>query len=85
MPDLTLLPYFYSYDQQLLQAQITAYNSAIATVVSSHHVILVNIYQRWQELSQHPEYISNDGLHPSALGYARLAELFYEALQIAQG
>jgi lysophospholipase L1-like esterase len=85
VPDLTLLPYFYSYDQQLLQAQVAAYNTAIASVVSRHHVILVDIYQRWQELSQHPEYISGDGLHPSQPGYARLAELFYEALQTAQG
>ena len=85
VPDLTLLPYFYSYDQQLLQTQVLTYNTAIASVVNRHHVILVDIYQRWQELSQHPEYISGDGLHPSDLGYARLAELFYEALQTAQG
>ncbi len=85
VPDLTLLPYFYSFDQQDLQAQVSAYNSAIASAVSLHHVILVDIYQRWQEISQHPEYISNDGLHPSALGYTRLAELFYQALQSGQG
>ncbi len=85
VPDLTLLPYFDTYDQQQLQTQVSAYNTAIASVVSRHHVILVDIYQRWQEISQHPEYISNDGLHPSALGYARLAELFYEALQTTQG
>jgi acyl-CoA thioesterase I len=85
VPDLTLLPYFYTFDQQLLQTQVQAYNTAIATVVRNHHTILVDLYQRWQELSQHPEYISDDGLHPSAIGYARLAELFYEALQTAQG
>jgi lysophospholipase L1-like esterase len=85
VPDLTLLPYFYTYDQQLLQIQVQTYNTAIATVVSHHHVILVDLYQHWKELSQHPEYISEDGLHPSTIGYARLAELFYEALQTAQG
>jgi len=85
VPDLTLLPYFNNYDQQLLQTQVSAYNSAIASTVSRHHDILVDIYQHWQEISQHPAYISNDGLHPSALGYARLAEVFYQALQTAQG
>ena len=85
VPDLSLLPYFYGYDQQLLQNQIAAYNSAIANVASRHHVILVDIYQRWQEISQHPEYLSSDGLHPSALGYARLADVFYQALQTARG
>lgn len=85
VPDLTLLPYFDNYDQQALQSQVAAYNSAIASAVSNHHDILVDIYQYWQEISQHPEYLSSDGLHPSALGYARLAEVFYQALQTAQG
>ena len=85
VPDLSLLPYFSGYDQQALQTQVAAYNSAIATAVSLHHDILVNIYQYWQEISQHPEYLSSDGLHPSAIGYERLAEVFYQALQTAQG
>ena len=85
VPDLSLLPYFAGYDSQLLQTQVAAYNDAIAGAVSLHHDILVNIYQYWQEISQHPEYLSSDGLHPSALGYARLAEVFYQALQTAQG
>jgi acyl-CoA thioesterase I len=85
VPDLSLLPHFYGYDQQLLQTQVSEYNSAIASAVSRHHVILVDIYQHWQEIIQHPEYLSSDGLHPSALGYARLAEVFYQALQTGQG
>ena len=85
VPDLSLLPYFSGYDQQMLQTQVAAYNSAIASSVSRHHVLLVDINQRWQEISQHPEYLSSDGLHPSAIGYERLAEVFYQALQTAQG
>ena len=58
-----------------------SYNTAIATVVAQHHVILVDLYQQWTELRHHPEYISGDGLHPSTLGYTQIAELFYQSLR----
>jgi lysophospholipase L1-like esterase len=81
VPDLTLLPYFSSSDPQVLSAQVQDYNAAITTAVRQHHGILVDLFQHWTELKDHSEYISSDGLHPSTLGYTRLAELFYQALQ----
>ena len=81
VPDLTLLPYFSSTDAQSLYAQIQSYNDAIASVAKRHSVIVVDLYQQWHELRDHPEYISNDGLHPSTLGYAQISDLFYQALQ----
>ena len=84
VPDLTLLPYFNSTDPQTLYAQVQAYNDAIASVAKHHSVIVVDLYQRWQELRNHPEYISSDGLHPSTLGYTQIADLFYQALQGGQ-
>jgi lysophospholipase L1-like esterase len=80
VPDLTLLPYFSAVDSQVLYTQIQDYNTAIASVVKRHHVILVDLYGEWHELHAHPEYISSDGLHPSTLGYTRIAQLFYQAL-----
>jgi lysophospholipase L1-like esterase len=41
---------------------------------------VVDLYQNWAELADHPEYIASDGFHPSAEGYARLSELFWTAL-----
>jgi lysophospholipase L1-like esterase len=84
VPDLTILPYFASYDPVQLAQTIQGYNASIASIVARHHAILLNIYQQWQLLRSHPEYISDDGLHPSTLGYTQLAELFYQALQTAQ-
>jgi lysophospholipase L1-like esterase len=80
VPDLTLLPYFSADDAQALFTQIQAYNSAIASIVKRHHAILVDVYRQWSELRNHPEYISNDGLHPSTIGYTQIALLFYQAL-----
>jgi len=83
VPDLTLLPRFQSQPQELqtLRAQIQAYNGAIATMVQRYHDVLVDLYQDWRELASHPEYISDDGFHPNAIGYSRLAEIFYQVLQ----
>jgi lysophospholipase L1-like esterase len=85
VPDLTLLPYFATFNQQMLQKHIQEYNRAIANIVQQHHVNLVDLSQQNYNLKEHPEYISNDGLHPTDLGYLQLAELFYKTLQQAQG
>ncbi len=81
IPDLTLLPYFASYNQQDLHNVIDEYNLAIAQKAQQHHAILVNMSQQNYNLRTHPEYISNDGLHPTDLGYSQIAELFYKTLQ----
>jgi lysophospholipase L1-like esterase len=83
VPDLILLPYFYhrtDFNAQLLQAEILAYNTAIASVVNRHHVILIDLAQYSGELAHHPEYVSADGLHPTVTGYKQIADIFYQAL-----
>ena len=83
VPDLRLLPYFNYINPQELYLRVQSYNIVIAAAVKLHHVILVDLFDRWQELRDHPEYISSDGFHPSTLGYTKLAELFYKTLQSA--
>jgi len=87
VPDLALLPHFAKQaktEPQALQQQILAYNTAIASIVHQHRAILVDLSQQSYDLQRHPEYISGDGLHPTAAGYAQLADLFYETLQLSQ-
>ncbi|HZU68219.1 MAG TPA: GDSL-type esterase/lipase family protein [Ktedonobacteraceae bacterium] len=79
VPDLTLLPYFSAYNPSYLESRVHAYNTAIANIAQQQRVILVNLVN--YDLKDFPEYISNDGLHPSTIGYVRIAELFYNALQ----
>jgi len=85
IPDLTLLPYFASYNQPGLRHIIDEYNATIAQEAQIHHAMLVNLSQQNYNLREHPEYISNDGLHPTDLGYSKIAELFYNTLQQSQG
>jgi acyl-CoA thioesterase I len=60
--------------------QVDAWNDVIAQATARHGATLVDLHAHWQEAAQHPEYLSQDGFHPSSDGYARLAELFAEAL-----
>ncbi len=81
IPDLTLLPYFANADPQVLTQQIQAYNAVIASAAQRYQAILVDLTQQNYNLRDHPEYISDDGLHPNDIGYQQLAKLFYQALQ----
>ncbi|GAC1392348.1 MAG: hypothetical protein NVS4B11_27210 [Ktedonobacteraceae bacterium] len=81
VPDITLLPRFQTENAQALHTRISAYNAAIATLIQHHHVLLVDLYARWQDLANHPDYISDDGFHPNAFGYAAIATIFYQVLQ----
>jgi len=81
VPDVTLLPRFQTANIDELHARISAYNTAIASLVQQHHVLLVDLYARWQDLANHPDYISDDGFHPNVYGYAAIAAIFYQVLQ----
>ncbi|HEX4207826.1 MAG TPA: SGNH/GDSL hydrolase family protein [Ktedonobacteraceae bacterium] len=84
VPNITLLPYFHqpqSPDVHTLQTQISAYNAAIATAATRYHAVLIDLSQQNYNLQQHPDFISQDGLHPTAAGYAQVADVFYLAIQ----
>ncbi|MBO0779565.1 MAG: hypothetical protein J2P37_12130 [Ktedonobacteraceae bacterium] len=67
--------------QQRIREQVDAYNKVITPIVQKYSAILVDLSRTNYDLQNHPTYISQDGLHPTALGYQRLADLFYQALQ----
>ena len=46
IPDLTLLPYFALYNQQLLHQQIDQYNATIVYETQQYHALLVNLSQQ---------------------------------------
>lgn len=82
VPEAVLRNYGVS-SREALRAEIRRWNSAIARVAARHGALLVDIHARWEELRDHPEYLSADGFHPSTQGYARLAELWQAALREA--
>lgn len=63
-----------------LETLVQAYNAAIARVVAHQGATLVDLYGAGQVPEQHPEYIGQDGFHPSAAGAAAIADAFAAAL-----
>jgi lysophospholipase L1-like esterase len=92
-PDMSQLPYFKAgapgggacvagAATAQVQALARQWNDAIDPIIAKHHAVLVNLFV--SDLASHPEYVSSaDGFHPSSLGYARLADLFWDQITAA--
>ncbi len=83
LPDLTRLPAFASQNATQKAQMLTAierWNTRIASIASHYHVAIVDLFSQYKLLTQHPEYISADGFHPSPLGYAQLANYFWQTI-----
>lgn len=80
LPNLTLLPYFSQHPFGALLNAVQQWNQAIADVCRHTGATLVDLFNNWSELAQHPEYISADGLHPSTAGASRIGDLFIAAI-----
>jgi lysophospholipase L1-like esterase len=83
IPDLTLLPHFFTYDPAALTTQVDKWNTSIASICNQVGVSLVDIHSAWKSLVDHPDYISSDGFHPSTEGARQLAQLFFSSIETA--
>lgn len=81
-PDLTRVPAYarLGIPPEQLRAEVARWNTVIARAVGKHpnRVYLVDLYARSDELEFDPGLVSVDDFHPSARGYARLADVFWE-------
>jgi lysophospholipase L1-like esterase len=62
-----------------VEAEVQAYNAAIAGVVAREGVTLVDLYAAGEVPVLHPDYVGKDGFHPSAAGAAAIADTFAAA------
>jgi len=62
-----------------LDAMVDAYNAAIARVAQREGATLVDLHAGGEVPDQHPDWVSADGFHPSAAGYAAIAARFAAA------
>jgi lysophospholipase L1-like esterase len=64
---------------QGLAASVAAYNAAISQAAKQEGATVVDLHLSGVQISQHPEWLSADGFHPNAQGYAAIAKLFEDA------
>ena len=83
IPDLAVTPRFSgTRERAAVGRQAIVFNEALQRQGSVHHAQLVNLYAVSQrEVPLRPELMSADGYHPSDAGYARWAELVWEAVE----
>lgn len=83
LPDLAVTPRFRARELASVVGRLsTEFNEALASVAKRHGVAVVDLYAASRrEVPGHPELLARDGYHPSDLGYARWAELMWEAVR----
>jgi lysophospholipase L1-like esterase len=79
VPDLAALAAYRGVDSEQVTAEVDRWNAVIAATTARHGDTLVDLHAHWQEIAEHPEYLSSDGFHPSAAGYQALADAFAAA------
>ncbi|MEO8292226.1 MAG: GDSL-type esterase/lipase family protein [Actinomycetota bacterium] len=62
-----------------VERMVDAYNEVISRVVRTEGALLVDLHGLGPVPTDHPEYIADDGFHPSNEGAAEVATLFGEA------
>jgi acyl-CoA thioesterase-1 len=85
VPDLGRLAAYRGVDPGPLKVEVDRWNQVIDDTSARHGATVVDLFGRWQEVADHPEYLSADGFHPSAEGYQRLASIFAEVLGVGSG
>jgi lysophospholipase L1-like esterase len=59
---------------------VTTLNGRLRTVAAGENAVFVDLYQAL--VSNVSLYIGSDGLHPTEVGYQRIAETFFNAIQL---
>ena len=84
LPDLTRLPAF-SHETLAQKARmlvaIQQWDKEIALLAKHYGVALVDLFSQGSQITAHPEYISEDGFHPSPSGYVQLADYFWRVIE----
>jgi lysophospholipase L1-like esterase len=87
LPDLAVTPRFRSREVAPVVGRLsTEFNDALAKAADRHGAALVDLYgPSRREVPGRPELLARDGYHPSDLGYARWAELMWDAVRTRIG
>jgi len=70
IPDWGVMPFAKDRDQSQIAMQIDNFNQVIYEVCARQEIAFIDITPISRTVSEHPEFIASDGLHPSGSQYA---------------
>ncbi|MFN2454133.1 MAG: SGNH/GDSL hydrolase family protein [Pyrinomonadaceae bacterium] len=79
IPDISLAPAVPIYMRDSARRHIVGFNSRIEEIAGRHDLRLVDLYNQSRAFSPHREFFSQDGLHPSDVGYEFWTQLIWPA------
>lgn len=80
IPDYSVTPFAAQMDREKIQKEIDNFNSVGRALSAQYKVHFVEITEGSRAASQDTSLLAPDGLHPSALGYAKWAEKLAEVM-----
>jgi len=83
LPDLAVTPRFRGRPEEATVGRLSIeFNEALARAAGRYGAQVVDLYATSRrEVPARPELVARDGYHPSDLGYARWAELMWDAVR----
>lgn len=71
---------------EVISGRVKDFNKMIGELASRPRTTVIDLHTLGEnELSGHPEFFSDDGFHPSQLGYQRWADMVFPAVESAHG
>ncbi len=81
IPDWGVTPYAAQRDQDNIAEEIDDFNLINKSIVLQHQTHYIDITSGSKEAATNASLIAADGLHPSAIEYARWAKLVFDKMQ----
>ena len=86
IPDVSLAPVVPVPFRDEVRRRIRLFNKRIEEIGEHHGLLLVDVYETsHREIPVHPEFFSDDGFHPSDVGYEFWAKAMWPAVKGALG
>ncbi|HEV2912651.1 MAG TPA: SGNH/GDSL hydrolase family protein [Pyrinomonadaceae bacterium] len=86
LPDVSLAPVVPVFMRNEARRRIELYNERIAEIARRYKLLVVDAYTETREvIPEHPEFFSEDGFHPSDVGYEYWARKMWPTVKSALG
>jgi lysophospholipase L1-like esterase len=84
IPDISFAPAVPEYARDETRRRIQSFNEKIEGIAKQYGLLVVDTYSETSKIiPSHPEFFSEDGFHPSDVGYEKWAETMWPQVKAA--